>query len=218
MGTTAKHRMQQHQKVIDAARKCFVRHGFHATGMAEIAKACRMSVGNIYHYFPHKNAIVQAITDEVRSRLFPALKDLASHADPLPGLVEVMLHSLQEIGTNSNARLWMEISAEASRNPVIRKTCLAFDRDFRKILESLLKRALAAGQLPAGTDSEWTALWLVALLDGATARLSMEPDLDVSRLQDRMVQTLRDFFRIKPVRCILSPTRVVPCLKAPAIQ
>lgn len=194
MATSPQHRLEQHDKILLAARKCFIRHGFHGTGMAEIAKACRMSVGNIYHYFPHKNAIVQAITDEIRSRLFPALQPLANHSNPVEGLVQIMLLGVKEISSDSNARLWMEILAEVPRNKVIRNICLAFDQDLQELLVRLMRRARQAGQLPADTDLEATSLWLIALLDGAIARLSAQPELDLVRTQNTLAQNLRRFF------------------------
>ncbi len=194
MAVSTQHRSEQRGKVLLAARKCFVRHGFHATGMAEIAKACGMSVGNIYHYFPHKNAIVQAITDEIRSRLAPVLQPLADHADPVEGLVQIMLLSVREISAGTNPRLWMEILAEVPRNKVIRDLCLAFDRDFQALLKHLMRRAMHAGQLAPDTDLDANCFWLGALLDGAIAGLCARPDLDRTRTQLALAQNLRRFF------------------------
>jgi TetR/AcrR family transcriptional regulator, repressor for uid operon len=207
MATSSKHRLAQRDKVLLAARKCFVRHGFHATGMAEIARACRMSVGNIYHYFPHKNDIVRAITDEVRSRLFPVLRPLAEHDDPVEGLVGIMRMSLREICAGTNARLWMEILAEAPRDKVIRNICLAFDRDLQEALMALLQRAVQARQLAPDTDLEASSLWLVALLDGAIARWSAQPKLDLARFLDALAKGIRHSFRAGPAR----PRFSAPC-------
>lgn len=195
MPVSQQHKMEQRGKVLLAAQKCFVRHGFHATGMAEIAKACRMSVGNIYHYFPHKNAIIQAITDEVRSRLFPVLRPLADHANPVEGLIQVMLLSLREVGTATKARLWMEVLAEGSRNKLIRDICQSFERDFRGIVQNLMHRAMAAGQLPPDIDLEAHCFLLGALLDGAIAGISTHPDLDLRRTERTLAQNLRRFFQ-----------------------
>jgi AcrR family transcriptional regulator len=196
MAVNLKRRLEQRDKVLIAARRCFVRHGFHATGMVEIAKACRMSVGNIYHYFSHKNAIVHAITDEIRSRMLPVLKPLEDHTNPLEGLVQVMLISLREICSGSNARLWMEILAEAPRNKAIRNICEAFDRDFHSLLERLIQRAVQIGQLPQDTDLEATYFWLGALLDGAIAGLSTRPDADLTRTEETLAKNLRRFLRV----------------------
>lgn len=51
MAITAQHRLEQRDKALHAARTCFIQQGLRSTGMAEIAKACGMSVGMIYHYF-----------------------------------------------------------------------------------------------------------------------------------------------------------------------
>lgn len=194
MATTIQHRLEQRDKVLHAARTCFIQHGFHATGMAEIAKACGMSVGNIYHYFPNKNAIVRAITDETRSRMAPVLRPLERHADPLEGLVQVILLSLRELAHDSNARLWMEILAEAPRNEPIREICLTFDRDLQGLLLRLMQRAVQAGQLSPAIDLDATSIWLVALLDGAIARLSVQPELDLTAASETLAESLRHLF------------------------
>ncbi len=193
MAFTIQHRLEQRDKVLHAARTCFIQHGFHATGMAEIAKACGMSVGNIYHYFPNKNAIVQAITDETRSRMAPVLRPLEHHSNPVEGRIQVILVGLRDLVRDSNARLWMEIQAEAPRNQPIREICLAFDRDLRNLLLRLMERAVHAGQLSPAVNLEATSIWLVALLDGAIARLSVEPDLDLPGMLEVLTDNLRHF-------------------------
>lgn len=194
MPVTPQRKLEQRGKVLVAARKCFLRHGFHATGMAEIAKSCRMSVGNIYHYFPHKNAIVQAITDDIRSRIMPACRSIEHHSNPVDGLVELMLLSVRVIYNDSNARLWMEILAEVPRNKSIRKVCHAFDHDLREAFKRLINRGVNEGELPSETDLEATSLWLMAMLDGAIARLSAQPDLDLEQLERTLARNLRRFF------------------------
>src|SRR6185312_9438459 len=55
-------------QIVRAARRCVVRRGFHGASMAEIAAAARMSVGQIYRYFPSKEAIVHAIVERIVSQ------------------------------------------------------------------------------------------------------------------------------------------------------
>ncbi|HHY86328.1 MAG TPA: hypothetical protein GYA07_12485, partial [Verrucomicrobia bacterium] len=52
-----------------------------------------------------------------------------------------------------------------------------------------------ARRLRADTDLGATSLWLVALLDGAIARLSVEPDLDLTRTQQTLAGTIRRCFK-----------------------
>ncbi len=50
--------------ILDAARTCFSRAGFHRTSMQEICAEAKMSPGGIYRYFASKDAIIEAIAQE----------------------------------------------------------------------------------------------------------------------------------------------------------
>jgi AcrR family transcriptional regulator len=52
--------------VLDAALSLFSHQGYRATTMREIADRARVSTGNVYHHFPDKDAIFQALLDEYR--------------------------------------------------------------------------------------------------------------------------------------------------------
>lgn len=52
------------RKVLKAALQLFSRQGFRATSMRQIARRCRLSVGNLYHHFGSKEAIFQRLIDE----------------------------------------------------------------------------------------------------------------------------------------------------------
>lgn len=62
--------------VLTAAARLFVRLGFHATSMREIAAAAGMSVAGIYHHYSGKERILVALMDltmsEIRWRLVAA--------------------------------------------------------------------------------------------------------------------------------------------------
>lgn len=192
-----KHRSAQRDRVLLAARRCFIRRGFHATGMDEISKACRMSVGNLYRYFPNKKAIVQAISDETRARIIPVLRRLENHQNPVDGVIDIILLGIRELCQGADARLWMEISAEAPRNRSIHGIYRRFDQEIRAVLTRLLERARTAGQLSRETDFEAVCVWLIALLDGAIARVSMDPAVDLKRILDTLARSMR--------RCLCSP-------------
>ena len=51
---------QIQDKIIDAASNRFAHYGYSKTTMAEIAKDCEMSVGNLYRFYKNKEAIAAA--------------------------------------------------------------------------------------------------------------------------------------------------------------
>src|ERR671912_2252537 len=56
-------------RILDAAEHCFVRSGFHRTTMQDVAAEAGMSPGNLYRYFPSKDAIVAGLSERDRSRV-----------------------------------------------------------------------------------------------------------------------------------------------------
>ena len=50
--------------VLDAALYLFSHHGYRATTMREIADRAGVSTGNMYHHFPDKETIFNALIDE----------------------------------------------------------------------------------------------------------------------------------------------------------
>ena len=69
-------------RIEDAAKQLFIRQGFHATSMRKIAARAGTSLGNLYNYYPTKEAILgsiiskyqRVIDDRLRS-MFDEIKD-----------------------------------------------------------------------------------------------------------------------------------------------
>src|ERR1700704_4475925 len=56
-------------EILEAAGRCFVRSGFHQTSMQEICAEAGMSAGNLYRYFPSKEAIIAGIAERDRAEV-----------------------------------------------------------------------------------------------------------------------------------------------------
>ncbi|MEZ4466997.1 MAG: helix-turn-helix domain-containing protein [bacterium] len=61
---------------LAAALDCFVSKGFHGTAVPEVARKAGMATGSMYHYFPSKQALVNALfrkwKEAIATRVFPA--------------------------------------------------------------------------------------------------------------------------------------------------
>ncbi len=67
--------VERRERILEAAERAFVRHGFHATTMQHVAEEIGMSAGNLYRYFPSKEAIVEglcALDQEARAAPSPS--------------------------------------------------------------------------------------------------------------------------------------------------
>jgi AcrR family transcriptional regulator len=68
-------------RIEDAAKQLFIRQGFHATSMRNIAARAGTSLGNLYNYSPTKEAILvsiiakyQLVVDERLRSMFDEIK------------------------------------------------------------------------------------------------------------------------------------------------
>jgi TetR/AcrR family transcriptional repressor of uid operon len=169
------------QRILEAAERAFARHGFHATTMQHVADEVGTSAGNLYRYFPSKEAIVEGLCEldqARRAESFAAFGDLmARNGD----LTEAMRKGLREhvfgkpAGT---ARLIVEIWAEAGRNPRVAEITRAIDTDVLIGLERLMDVAKAAGAASPTLDSRFGARFFFTFVAGLFKRIAIEADFD----------------------------------------
>jgi AcrR family transcriptional regulator len=78
---------QQREAILDAAATLFARRGFASATTAEIAEACGISKGLLYHYYRDKQHILFDIVDGHMDRLMAIVEgtpcEVASSTDPM---------------------------------------------------------------------------------------------------------------------------------------
>lgn len=188
---------QQRDRILHAAQQCFIRHGFHAASMASIAETAGMSAGLIYRYFDGKSAIILAIIERQLQERRDNIAGLQVHADLAPRVQA--LFEAWSTGDPSvmNAALFLEMSAEASRDAQIAQAVAHSDRvggdDFLGWLRRLAQSQGAAPDEPALRER---ALALQCFIEGLAIRAVREPGLDpqlLSRTIARLLPPLLDF-------------------------
>ena len=60
---------ERRRLILDAAERSFTRAGFHRTTMQDVAAEAGMSPGNLYRYFPSKDALVAGLCERDRAGL-----------------------------------------------------------------------------------------------------------------------------------------------------
>ena len=107
------------EQILDAASECFAREGFHGTSIAQISKRAGMSPGHIYHFFENKEAIVTGIVERIVHRWIELLEPFAAEPDILDAMIERVDIGLEHRTDSAFAGLWLEVLAEAARNPQV---------------------------------------------------------------------------------------------------
>lgn len=174
------HALRQ-QQILEAAKECFVTHGFHQTSMRQILDASGISAGGAYNYFASKADIVKCLVDEERTDIELLEKQLKSTKDPLAGVAQLVADMIH-YSTYEDAVLAVEIHAEACRNAEIGR----LTSEINEQIQSLILEAISAGRKVGTITNDYTATemteWVVALFEGYLGRIASDRSLQPKKL------------------------------------
>ncbi len=185
----------QRARILCAAQKCFIEHGFHAAGMASIAKNANMSPGLIYRYFDSKNAIILAIVERQLEDSRTGIRALHDAPDFAAAAFKAFNHWRNADPRVMNAALFLEMSAEATRNPTLAAALRASDLELRKELSNWLAASIADGGkgLPVKV-AQIRAISLQCFMEGLAIRALREPDLSPAALKAAITHFMNGLF------------------------
>jgi TetR/AcrR family transcriptional regulator, repressor for uid operon len=181
-------------EILAAAQRCFVRAGFHGASMQEICAEAGMSPGNLYRYFPSKEALIAGIAERDRAEVGQQF----ARADLSRGLfavLEGMAHHYFAEHPREQVLLCTEVMAEARRDPQIARISAGFDADVRKWLGDLLRAATARGDIPGDIDLDAVITMLMVIADGVWWRRALDPDFDPEALLPIFMDVIRHMLR-----------------------
>lgn len=163
------------QQILDAAITCFTRKGFHGTSTAEICAEAGMSPGNLFHYYPTKQAIIAAIVEQDRRETAAYFAQIDKSQDLFGEILKFMDIVLELAADPAYSSLALEIAAEAMRDQHIATLVSAHDAEMRTALTLMLRDAATRGEIGAGLDPADGAQWISALIDGVFGRVAVDP-------------------------------------------
>jgi TetR/AcrR family transcriptional regulator, repressor for uid operon len=184
-------------EILAAAQRCFVRSGFHGASMQDICTEAGMSPGNLYRYFPSKEALIAGIAERDRAEV---AQEFAS-ADLSHGLLNVLEGMVQHYFAEhprERVLLCTEVMAEARRNVDIARISAAFDADVRKWLIGLLQAAAARGDIPGDVDFDGVVTMLMLIADGVWWRRALDPDFKPETVVPIVMDVARHLLRSRP--------------------
>jgi len=177
----------QKERILAAAQACFVESGFHGASMATIAETAEMSPGLIYRYFDSKNAIILEIIERQLTVARRRIRELHCSQNLSSRIFEYFEEKEPREKDSINHALYLEISAQATRDPQIAEALQRYDAAVCSELGGWLSHGRAEGGCGlSGETVPVRALMLLSLIEGLKLRGSREPDLDRRLLQDAL--------------------------------
>jgi TetR/AcrR family transcriptional regulator, repressor for uid operon len=184
-------------EILAAAQRCFVRSGFHGASMQEICAEAGMSPGNLYRYFPSKEALIAGIAERDRAEVGAhfARVDLA---EGLFNVIEGMAHHYFATYPMERVLLCTEVMSEARRHGEIARISASFDADVRKWLSDMLHGAAARGDIPGDVDFDRVITMLMIITDGLWWRRALQPGFDPATMVPIFMDVVRHMLRARP--------------------
>jgi AcrR family transcriptional regulator len=195
MRQSDRERLNKRSQIIEAAERCFIRKGFHQTSMQDICAEAGMSAGNLYRYFPSKEAIIEAFAASELAWLKQAIEDVPSSPDMLQAILDTFFWCAATLLVDGKPELTAELFAESGRNPSVNAIYVAFNRRLAEEIGAVLRTAERHDVIAPPHDAASVARIFISLVDGLVMQSIVDPDLDPMKLRPALETMLKGLLR-----------------------
>lgn len=178
-----------HERIVEAARDLFCRHGIHATGIDKILAVASASKMTLYSRFGSKDALLREVLSregaDWQSAFFSAVQDAGEGPEnQLRGIVSALGSWYR--GGRFYGCAFMNAIAEHDKSETWLRQIAAVHH--KAVLEFLANLADSAGY----PEPEILSRQLLLLVDGATAALMVTADSSVLAIAGRNLTAILD--------------------------
>lgn len=166
--------VERKAQILAAARDIFLRKGFDATRMEEIAASAGLSIGGVYWYYKTKDEVILALMDAITNT---DLDDLHALLDAPGPVIERLKHYVRTSvpPTAKLSPLFHEFYGLGGRDPHVRSRLQAYFRAYRQVIVTLLAQGVTRGEFRP-LDVERLATLFAALYEGMLEMAMLDPD------------------------------------------
>lgn len=188
------------QRILRTAFQLFHEQGYHATGVATIAREAGVNPGSLYHFFESKDALLLAVLDFALGYLGPAVMDPVERAadDPIERIF-VLLKQYRTGMEQHGCRLGCPIgnlALEVSDGDPDARELL--HRNFENWAGRVERWLTAAGdRVPTSVNRRHLARFVLTIMEGGLMQSRAAGHLGPF---DEATSLLRDYFRRIGVR------------------
>ena len=172
---TRQYRDARRDQILTAARRCFLRDGFHATSMQDLFAEAGLSSGAVYRYFASKDDVIIAIAEENMRDVVAMIHDAASSQAGRPVgtvLADIFNIVLAKDAQNGLAGLALLTWAETLRNPVLASRFADLFAQMRADLTGVVREHQSDGNLPPQVSAEALAAVFISIVPGYILQLA----------------------------------------------
>lgn len=187
---SSEQQQSRRNRILDAAELCFAQQGFHRTTMHDICARAGMSAGALYVYFASKEQLIEGLTERDREEFLGHFATFGNASD----FNDTLFHLFENCIAHQpphKAALWLEICAEATRNPTISKTHSRFKSALRDSVVQLVTQAADHGRIAPSMPIEEAVSAILLISDGFFCQKATDPAFDLARSGAQLLSLLK---------------------------
>jgi AcrR family transcriptional regulator len=188
---------------VEAARRCFIRSGFHQTTTDEICHEANITPGGLYHYFANKDELIKAVIQHAAAGALQQVHEAAkTEPDPRSALRKmgaVFLEAFYEPDFENIARLDLETWSEALRNRGLLEIIQEGRGTTLDSLAEVIREGIRRGDLNDKVDPVALATLFASIITGLRlGRLLGPNDVDPNKVMEALGILIRGELIPKP--------------------
>lgn len=166
------------KQIVETAINCFSQNGFHGTSMSELLTKSGLGAGQLYRYFPSKDAIILEVVKSIARDWSDFLSSHLNRDTTLQDILNIKSEFWAEWDDIKHSLL-LESYCEASRNDNVRKILKAEEE---KTIDYLIKnKSTTLNESKTCFNNERVRL-LLTIIDGFICRVVYDLNLDQQEL------------------------------------
>lgn len=136
---------ERRKQIMKGALRVFITNGYHRTSTRQIADACGMSVGSLYHYVGSKEDILYLLIEDTLNTTLHAMSGAVRISDPRGALVYAIDRWIRVMDETQDATLF---AYQELRNlkAAARSGLLDIDRRVSGVFERIVSAGVKRGQ------------------------------------------------------------------------
>lgn len=141
--------------------------GFAKVRLRDVAAAAGVSIGSLQHHFDTRDTLMQRAFTYQAERIIAELEDAAeSGASPWQRIETIISHATRTDGFRSRATVWLEFSAESSRDPQLRRVMERVYEGWRAPLREAVEEGVRTGAFTPVMSPGDVVDMVLTLIDG----------------------------------------------------
>jgi AcrR family transcriptional regulator len=180
--------------LLDAAAREFAAHGFAGTSIAQIAAAARVTKGAVYHHFPNKSGLFEAVLERCNEAAQQqVLAAIATHPTDLWLAALAALEATFDVCMDPIAGRLIYVEGPVGLG--WSRWRISEERYTRHNIDLLLQGLVGAGAIPTDTPTEAMAQLLTGMITHAGITLAESPPRKRRRTRDELQAAMQQILR-----------------------